>query len=70
MTQYTVTWEINIDAETPEAAALEAWEAQRPGSEATVFTVQRDACPSDETVVDVADLPEALPAYMTANNII
>lgn len=40
MPDYLVTWEININAESPEAAAAKALEIQRdPNSIATVFDV-------------------------------
>ena len=40
MTTYTVTWTMEIDAETPEEAAREALEIHRdPASLATVFDV-------------------------------
>jgi len=40
MPMYKVTWEIEIDARTPRAAAKEALRIQRdPGSIATVFNV-------------------------------
>lgn len=40
MNEYTVTWAIDIDADTPEEAAKEAMAIQRdPDSIATVFMV-------------------------------
>jgi len=40
MPQYHVVWEIDLDAKTPKAAALEALRIQRdPESTATVFSV-------------------------------
>lgn len=40
MPEYLVQWEINISAESPEAAAAKALEIQRdPNSIATVFDV-------------------------------
>jgi len=40
MPMYKVTWEIDVDAKTPRAAAKEALRVQRdPGSIATVFDV-------------------------------
>jgi hypothetical protein len=37
---YVVTWEMDIDAGTPEEAARQAWEAmRRPESTANVFDV-------------------------------
>lgn len=54
MRTYRVTWEIELDAETPEDAAREALEIQRnPDSTATVFKVY------DEKGIDHAfDLTE------------
>lgn len=41
MKEFLVTWQIDIEAETPEDAAREAFRAQRdPDSIATVFEVQ------------------------------
>jgi hypothetical protein len=41
MREFTVTWAINIDAETPEDAVLEAFSIQRdPTSTATVFEIK------------------------------
>ena len=38
--QYLVTWEIDVECESPEEAALEAWKLMRhPDSTANVFTV-------------------------------
>lgn len=43
MPEYSVTWTIDIDADTPVHAAYEALAAQRdPASWATVFTVHTD----------------------------
>jgi hypothetical protein len=43
MTSYRVQWEIDVDADTPEDAARQAFEMMRdPESIATVFSV-RDA---------------------------
>jgi hypothetical protein len=40
MTTYSITWEIEIDAKTPEEAARKVLEIQRdPASIATVFDV-------------------------------
>lgn len=53
--QYLVTWEIDIDANSPTAAAIKALEIQRNHlSTATYFTV-KDMDTNEE--VDV-DLPE------------
>ena len=44
MAQYLVTWEIDIDADNPEEAALIAKEIQiDPGSEAVFFTVKEQS---------------------------
>ena len=38
--EYRILWEIDLDADSPRAAARLAWEImQRPGSTANVFTV-------------------------------
>lgn len=51
MKQYTVTWEIDIDANTPEEAAREALKIQRDtGSEATVFEVTDTSSEQTKTV--------------------
>ncbi len=51
---FFVTWEIDIDACSPEEAALEALKIQRdPESIATVFTVTND---DDTLVVTRVDL--------------
>lgn len=65
MAEYLVTWTINVEAETNEEAAQQAWEAVRaPDSEATIFEVQRkgrrhfDGFPmfGDKVEIDVATL--------------
>ena len=44
MASYQVTWQIDIEAPSPKAAALEALRIQRkPDSWATVFTVESDS---------------------------
>ncbi len=59
---FTVSWTIDSDAATPEAAALEARAAQcRRHTTATVFTV-RDNRTGVHTTVDLADLPAQAPA--------
>jgi len=51
---YTVIWEIDIFAKTPEAAVKEALEIQRdPDSAATVFKVYNN---DDEYLIDVEEL--------------
>lgn len=56
MKNFRVVWEIDIDAETPEAAAHEALEIQRdPDSVATCFYVT-DSTTKIMTKVDFYDL--------------
>ena len=51
--EYTVTWEIQIDADSPRKAAEEAREIQRDhGSEAVFFTVENMET-SEKTDVDL-----------------
>lgn len=53
---FTISWTINSDARTPEAAAREARAAQRrPGTTATVFSV-RDNCTGIHTNVDIEEV--------------
>lgn len=60
MKTYAVTWEIEIDAESPEAAAREAFRIQRdPTSCATVFKVWDED--GIDTTVDITALDEATP---------
>ena len=55
MARYLVTWEIDIEADTPEAAALEAFaHMQRPGTTANFFTVYDER--GDGTSVDLEAL--------------
>lgn len=55
MTGYRVTWEMDIDADTPEDAARQAWAYMRQrGSEATVFTVT--AAGAGPVEVDLCEL--------------
>ena len=55
MAEYLVTWEINIEAATPEDAARIARQAQTdPGSYATVF----DVCRCDDGEIRRVDLTE------------
>ena len=42
MPSYKVTWEIDVDADTPLEAAQEALRMQDSGSTATIFTVVSD----------------------------
>jgi len=54
MKNYVVSWEIDISAATPEAAAREAFShMQRPGTTATCFTVTDEA--GDSTSVDLLE---------------
>lgn len=56
MTQYRVRWEIDVDADSPKAAALRALTIQRdPTSHATLFTVWANdyQCPDDAVLVDL-----------------
>jgi hypothetical protein len=57
--EYTVTWVIEIEAESHEAAARQALAIQRdPESTATVFKVESedDKDIPDKCVIDVEDL--------------
>jgi len=78
MKEYFVKWEIDIEADTPEKAALEAQDIQRdPGSRAT-FSVQNTL--SKETfIVEVAEnqavtvdytMPELPPVGLRPRNIV
>ena len=41
--KYLVTWQIDVEADGPDAAAQQAWEAmRRPDSIANVFTVRQE----------------------------
>ncbi len=52
---YLVTWEIDIEATSPEEAAKQALEIQRdPNSEAVAFTVKRQST-DEKTDVDLLD---------------
>lgn len=57
MSEYLVTWEIDIEADSPEEAAQKARAAQiRTGTEALVFTVADKADPADRLYeVDLLD---------------
>ena len=53
MANYTVRWEINVEADDPVKAAVEALEIQQdPFSEAVVYDVTEDAT-NIKTVVDL-----------------
>lgn len=54
--QYRVTWEIDIWAESPRAAAEEALDIQRDrGGVATVFEVKEFDSEEDAVMIDAAD---------------
>jgi hypothetical protein len=65
MTEYLVTWQIFVEARTPEAAALGALAAQRNvDSAATCFDVRDEAgrrntvvCPTGEDAMDLEEAP-------------
>ena len=59
---YHVVWEIDIDAETPTAAAVEAYQVQRdPGSFRPCFTVKERGKRGAAEIVDLEDFPGELP---------
>lgn len=59
MPEYLVTWEVDVEAESPHAAAEKALEMQRdPGSLATCFTVA-DVETDETTTIDFFE--ESLP---------
>lgn len=56
MPEYLVQWRIQVDADSPEDAARDAWAAiRREGSVANVFDVT-DVSTYDVTVVDLDEL--------------
>lgn len=60
MPEYLVIWEIDIEADTPRDAALEALEIQRNiGSEATVFKVKEKGTfgkhDGEEVIIDLLE---------------
>lgn len=58
MSTYTVTWQIDIEAETPEEAAVQALAVQRDSlSTATVFEVF-NANTGEITSVDLREVDE------------
>lgn len=58
MPQYRVTWEIDIEAETPEEAARKALAIQRnPASTATVFNVTAEDGEMED--VDITELEQS-----------
>jgi len=66
MTTYRVRWEIDVDAETPQEAVIQAHgHATRPGTTATVYDVQdHDAGPA--LTLDVAELLNVGPLLESA----
>lgn len=57
MPDYRVTWEIDINADSPQEAAKQAWEhMQRPDSTANVFDVVDSK--GNTTRVDLLELEE------------
>lgn len=57
MASYLVTWEIDAEADSPEAAARWAWETMRkPGSTANVFTVTEES--GEQHKVDLQEIEE------------
>ena len=55
MTEYRVTWEIDVEAATPRDAAVQARRIQcDPRSLATVFTVRRST--GDEIEIDLEEM--------------
>ena len=58
MKSFHVTWEIDIEADSPEEAAVKALEIQRnPASWATVFDVYH--APTGYVRVDTEELPQS-----------
>lgn len=53
MTDYLVTWDIQVYADSPEEAARKAREAQSPGTLALVFLVTDEA--GNQTQVDLLE---------------
>jgi hypothetical protein len=56
MTLYTVTWEIQIEADTPRQAAetARAWLLD-PGAECVIFGVKEFESPEDEELIDLLE---------------
>jgi hypothetical protein len=66
--RYLVTWEIDIDADTPEEAARKALAIQRnPDSIATIFDVVRYDSNDMFTRVDITELEEQSGIEDTSN---
>jgi hypothetical protein len=60
MTEYTVTWTIQVEAENEQDAAIQAWQIQHdPDSEATFFEVEPffHDC-THRVAVDLANHPD------------
>lgn len=58
MALYTVTWTIQVEASSPEQAALKARHYQRPGSTAVCFDVIDET--GESISVDLWDIAEEL----------
>jgi len=57
MPEYVINWSIDIEAETPEEAALKAYAIQQdPTSRATCFSVASRKEPEISTFIDLANL--------------
>jgi hypothetical protein len=78
MTEYTVVWEIQIDAETPEEAALEAESIMRDYStdgHRPVFAVFPTDAPDTKEEIDLENMGELLcaecgaPYFVTDNGV-
>lgn len=60
MNRYRVEWTMDIEADSPEAAARQAFaHMQRPGTTANVFDVQQDDG-SDAVRIDLEELDQAV----------
>lgn len=59
-TEYTVTWQIEVHADSREEAALQAWGAMRaPDSTANVFDVAPFGEPHDKVQIDLEQFYDA-----------
>ena len=64
MAEYLVTWEINVDADSPEEAAYLAAQMQRrPGTEATVYNVYPHSDEEEDVESREIDLNRYFPCY-------
>lgn len=60
MPRYLVQWEIDIDADSPEDAARQAFaHMQRPGTTANVFDVIEHDAGGEKVRVDLQEIDEA-----------